>query len=119
VCHPARTESQLGHADCERCCVVSVGADVGLPAVAGATITWTSVASGGTAGPLQFQFVRLNQTTGIWTVVQPYSYMNRFTWYTTNADSGDYVIQVWVKSAGSAAAYESWGTTGSFTLRPQ
>jgi hypothetical protein len=99
--------------------IVSVGADVGFPALAGTWITWTAVASGGTAGPLQFQFVRLNEATGVWTVVRQYSSDNRFTWYTTNADSGDYSLQVWVRSNGSAAAYEGWGSTGSLNLRPQ
>ena len=51
--------------------IVTIGSDVHLPAQAGARITWTAIATGGTAGPLQFQFVRLNELTGVWTVVQP------------------------------------------------
>ena len=51
--------------------IVTIGSDVHLPAQAGVRITWTAIATGGTAGPLQFQFVRLNELTGVWTVVQP------------------------------------------------
>ncbi len=97
--------------------IVTIGSEHHLPAQAGARITWTAVASGGTAGPLQFQFVRLSERTGVWTIVQPYSSSNQFAWNTTAADVGSYVIQVWVRSAGSSAAYEDWGTTESFTLQ--
>ena len=97
--------------------IVTIGSDIPLPTQALSRITWTAVASGGTAGPLQFQFVRLNERTSVWTVVQPYSSSNRFAWNTMPADVGSYVIQVWVRSAGSSAAYEDWGTTGSFTLQ--
>jgi hypothetical protein len=96
---------------------VSVSANVLLPAHGGTSITWTALASGGTAGPLQFQFARLNQATGVWSVVQPYSTSSQFTWNTSLSDVGDYLIQVWVRSAGSAAGYEDWGTTGYFSLR--
>ena len=97
--------------------IVSIGSDVRLPIPAGGRITWTAIAAGGTAGPLQFQFVRLNELTGVWTIVQPVLQQQPFGWNTEPADAGSYVIQVWVRSAGSSAAYEDWGTTGSFTLQ--
>jgi hypothetical protein len=97
--------------------LVDLAVDVQLPAPTGARITWTATATGGTAGPLEFQFVRLNELTGEWTIVQPYSSSNRFAWNTMPADAGSYVIQAWVRSAGSSAAYEDWRTTGSFRLQ--
>jgi hypothetical protein len=97
--------------------IVDLRHDVQLPTPAGARITWTAIATGGTAGPLQFQYVRLNELTGVWTIVQPYSSSNTFAWNTRAGDAGSYVIQVWVRSAGSSAAYDDWGTTGSFSIQ--
>ena len=50
--------------------VVAINVNRSLPAPAGATIIWTAVGSGGTAGPLQYRFVRYSQKTGLWTVLQ-------------------------------------------------
>ena len=97
--------------------IVSIIAEPTLPVTAGTTVTWTAVATGGTAGPLEFQFVRLNETTGVWTIVQSYSGNKRLNWATTAADRGQYVIQVWVRSAGSSAGYEGWAGTGSFAIQ--
>lgn len=97
--------------------ITTFKADVALPADPGTTITWTATASGGTAGPLQFKFWRLNQQTGTWSVVQDYSSSNNFTWTPSSADSGSYALQVWVRSAGSTANYEGWASTGTFTIR--
>lgn len=83
-----------------------------LPADAGTTVTWTAVGTGGTAGPLQYQFWRLDQSTGVWTVVQDYSSENTFTWTTI---AGAYLMQVHVKSA-VAGTLEGWGSTGYFTI---
>lgn len=91
-------------------------ANAPLPADPGTTISWTATASGGTAGPLQFKFWRLNQQTGTWTAVQDYGSSNTFTWTPSAADSGNYALQVWVRSAGSSANYEGWAGT-SFTIR--
>jgi hypothetical protein len=97
--------------------IAAFGADVPLPASAGTTIRWTALASGGTAGPLQYQFVRLNQQTGAWSVVQAYGPGNTFTWTPAATDRGSHVLQVWVKSAGAPGPYENWATTGSFAIR--
>lgn len=97
--------------------IASFTADRTLPAPAGSSITWTATAAGGTAGPLQYRFVRFNQMTGVWSVAREYSASNTHTWNTTAADRGTYVIQVWVRSAGSTAQFEGWSTTGFFTLQ--
>ncbi|HEY2433338.1 MAG TPA: hypothetical protein VGI12_11755 [Vicinamibacterales bacterium] len=97
--------------------MVRVTADQPMPVVAGTTVTWTGVATGGTAGPLQYRFVRYNQGTGQWSVAQEYSTSDRFTWTPSTSERGSYVLQVWVRSGGSAAVYEGWMSTGFFTIQ--
>ena len=74
------------------------------PAIGIAT-TWTARASGGVA-PLQFQFWRLDADG--WHMVQDYSTTATYTWTPSPADVGSHALQVWVKSAGSPAAYDAW-----------
>jgi hypothetical protein len=95
--------------------VKSLTSNVPLPAEPGTTITWTAQAIGGTAGPLEYQFWRRDGTT--WIMVQDYSPLNFYAWTTTSADSGSHYIQVWVRSAGSTAAYESYKSTGLFWIQ--
>ncbi len=97
--------------------VVSLSANQSLPAPPGSTIVWTAIATGGTAGPLQYKFVRYNQSTGVWAVAQDYSTMNTLTWTPTPGEAGTYLIQVWVRSAGASALYEDWGGTGYFAVK--
>jgi hypothetical protein len=97
--------------------MVRVTADKPLPVSAGSTVTWTGVATGGTAGPLQYRFVRYNQSTGVWSVVQEYSSSNRFSWTPSPSERGSYLLQVWVRSAGSPAQYEGWISTSYFTIQ--
>lgn len=97
--------------------IVSLTADTSLPAAIGTPITWTAKASGGTAGPLQYEFWLLNEQTGIWSLVQNYTSSNTFTWTPTSGDAGDYAMQVWVRSAGSTAAYEGWFGPPPFTIK--
>ena len=74
------------------------------PPTAGTAVTWTAAATGGTAGPLQYEFWIFDGAT--WQIAQAYSSSNRFAW--TPASPGKYAMQVWVRSAGSAAKYEAW-----------
>ena len=100
-----------------RLSVVSIDADKALPALTGTTITWTARTRGGTAGPLQFKFVRYSAQTATWKVVQDYSPLRTYTWTPTWGDDGFHVLQVWVKNAGSAASYDAWLGTDPFELR--
>ena len=95
--------------------VVSLTSNVALPAAPGTTITWTAAATGGTAGPLQYQFWRYNG--GRWILVQDYSSANKYTWTPTSSDVGEHSLQVWVRSAGSSVAYESYKSTGTFRIQ--
>ena len=86
-----------------------------FPADGVTSVTWTAVATGGVA-PLQYQFWRYNYATGTAGIVQPYSSTNTFAWTPTGGDAGNYGIGVWVKSNGSAAAYEVARWTAPFAI---
>jgi hypothetical protein len=87
------------------------------PVIAGGTgVTWTATAATA-AAPLQYQFWRLDADG--WRIVQPYGPANTYTWTPTTADQGPHALQVWVRNAGSSAAYEGWrATTFDVVLPP-
>ncbi len=88
-----------------------------LPAPVGTTITWTATGTRGTAGPLQYRFWRFSRLTGVWTIVQDYSAANTWSWRTSSTDNGQYELQVWVRSAGSTAAFEGFASSGLITVK--
>jgi glucose/arabinose dehydrogenase len=85
-----------------------------FPATWGSPSTWTATSSSGTP-PLQYQFWRLKQNGG-WVLVQRYSANNTYTWTPGPSEGGTYFLQVWVRSAGSTATYETRGSTPSFDI---
>ena len=91
--------------------VTGLPANVILPVNEGTGITWTAVTSGGT-GPLSYQFMRYTEGVG-WTTAQAYSSSNTYTWFPS---AGTHAVQVWVKSAGSSAAYDAYLGSGTFTV---
>jgi len=97
--------------------VTALNSDTSLPAKAGTTITWTAAAQGGTATPLQYKFVMYTEGVG-WSMLRDWSTQNTVTWTPTNTDLGNHVVQVWVRSAGSTAAYEGWLGSGYFMILP-
>jgi hypothetical protein len=97
--------------------ILSLGPNQSLPAPSGSTIVWTAIATGGTAGPLQYRFWRYSQATGVWTMVQDYSTANTFSWTPAPGEAGTYAVQAWVRSSGSSAAYDGWAGTGSFVVK--
>ena len=84
--------------------VNSFRADVTFPAGTGTPITWRAEATGG-VGPLQYQFWLFDPATD-WTVLRNYGTQNTVTW--TPDRPGDYALQVWVRSATSAAVYDAY-----------
>jgi len=86
------------------------------PSPAGVSMAWTAAASGGVA-PLQYQFVQYSYTTGTWSVVQSYGTSNTYTWIPSPSQAGQYVLQVWVKNAGSPNVFDAWRGT-PFTISP-
>lgn len=95
--------------------VSSLTADKSFPVATKTPITWTAMASGGT-GPLEYQFWRYRQSTAAWTMVSGYAASNVYSWTPGNGDADTYSLQVWVRVAGSAASYDAYRATGSFTI---
>jgi len=71
------------------------------------TITFTAHASGGT-GNYEYKFWL--KTAGVWNVVQDYSSTDTWAWNTTGTMAGTYSVQVYIRNAGSSAAYETTKT---------
>lgn len=88
--------------------------DVQFPVPHGTPIDWTVKAQGGVP-PLEFAFWVWSSQTG-WALGQGYSTSTSFRW-TPTAD-GEYAVQVWVRNAGSAAAYDAFRTSPIFTIGP-
>jgi hypothetical protein len=88
-----------------------------LPAPTLSPMTWTAVAHGGTSGPLQYRFWRYSAAAGAWTMVRDYGASNSWTWTPSDAEAGQYELQVWVRSAGSSASYEAYTATDMFAVR--
>ena len=83
---------------------------VGVPEI------WTATGTGGTA-PLSYRFLLWNESTGQWSTLRDYSTENTVPW--TPAVACSYLMQVWVRSAGSAAAFDAYVGRGfSVTLVP-
>jgi hypothetical protein len=83
------------------------------PVTVGTAVTWTAVASGGTA-PLQYKFWLYNVGTSASTVLRDYATGNQVTW--TPSAAGTYQVQVGVRSAGSTANYDAFLASSNFTV---
>jgi len=81
-----------------------------FPAQTGNAVTLRATAQGGIA-PLQYQFWVLDPD---WQIIQPWGTSNQIAWVPQSA--GSHVVQVWVRSAGSTAAYDTWQGLGPFTV---
>jgi hypothetical protein len=84
-----------------------------LPLVTRATTRFTAVARGG-SGPYTYQFWAWNGSA--WTIIQAWSQSNTVDW--TPTSPGTYSIQVWVRNAGSVAAYDAWQGLAGVTVLP-
>jgi hypothetical protein len=83
----------------------------------GSPLTFTAQGSGNPAG-YEYKFWRYHVPTGTWAVIRDYRTSNTFQWVPTSRDQGGNFIQVWVRSAGSAAAYAAWMQTQTITVTP-
>ena len=91
--------------------VTSLTANVTFPVQIGTPVTWTAVATSGTA-PYSFKFFVYDGFT--WTVGQDWSASNSWIW--TPTISSTYRVQVWVRNAGSSAGYDAYGDAGPVTI---
>jgi hypothetical protein len=93
--------------------VTGVGASPTLPVAVGIPVTWSVTTTGGTA-PLQYEF--WINTPGVGWVTQGWGASSSISWTPTVA--GAYTIQVWVRNAGSVAAYDAVSNVIPFTITP-
>ena len=97
--------------------ITSFSTPTAFPASTGTPIKWTARVQGGTSGPIQYSFWRYSAATAGWLNVQPYGASETYTWTPTWTDAGDYALQVWVRSNGSTASYETYAGTAMKNLR--
>jgi hypothetical protein len=78
---------------------------------------WRLVATA-TAGarPTQYQFWRRDADG--WHLARDYAAANTYTWTPAPSDIGAHALQVWVRSAGFAASYQAWQSSGLFIIGP-
>lgn len=79
-------------------------------------VVFTAAASGG-AGAYEYRFMLYDAGRVVWTLLQDYSTSNSTTW--TPSDAGSYWMQVWVRTAGSSAAFEDWRNSSTVTVAPE
>ncbi len=91
--------------------ITSFTSNVPFPQPVNTAVTFTAQATGG-SGSLQYAFHAFNKSTG-WTLIQDYSPNNVLTYFPA---VGTNAVQVWVRSVGSAAAYDAYQSTGLFTI---
>jgi hypothetical protein len=90
--------------------------NVGATVPIGTPIKLTARTSGG-PGALEYKFVRYSYATGAWTVMQEYGWDTSLDWTPTPGDAGSYGFQVWVRRAGSTAAYDGWAGSETITVQ--
>jgi hypothetical protein len=84
-----------------------------FPTGTGAPITWKAVASGG-PGPLHYRFYRFGYDQHL-TMVQ-IAGRRTISWTPTASDEGNYVLQAWVRRAGTTVVYDNWYSTPTFQI---
>ena len=83
---------------------VALTADPASPQAAGAQVTFTAAAAGG-SGTYQYRFWL--KTGATWAVVQPYGAANTWAWNTAGLPDATYYVQVDARNAGSTATREA------------
>jgi hypothetical protein len=80
-------------------------------------LTWTTTTAGGTGTP-EYKYWLYSGSTGTWSVLREWGPSASATWVPSAGDAGVYAMQVWVRTAGSGAAYQAYAAPGYFLLTP-
>ena len=95
---------------------VTISASLTSPQSTGTPITFTAQSIGGT-GPYEYRFWRKGpDTSNVWKVVQNYSTSNAYTMSSTEAVSGDHIVQVNARNVGSSADFEVYRNSSILTM---
>ena len=78
-------------------------------------MTWTASTTGGRQAT-QYEFWVYQQATSTWRLARGWSAQPTWTWRPTLA--GGYIVQVWVRAAGSTAMYQAWQSSGVVSVLP-
>jgi hypothetical protein len=88
---------------------------VPFPVTAGTSVTWTAATTGGRQ-PTQYRYWVYQQSTGAWRLGRDWGAQPAWSWRPSQADT--YIVQVWVRAAGSVAAFDAWRSSGVLTVQP-
>ena len=75
----------------------SLSSDFKSPQPAGSTIKWTANAKDPENNDLNYKFVLKNANTGSILSTSGWKSSNEWTWVTTESDSGDHIVEAWVR----------------------
>ena len=113
-CSSAGGEAGVREVGAALCSTVTVTSDhPSDTAVVGQTVVWT--ASPTCDGTAQYQFWFHNPSTGVWSITQPWSASNTFSWDTTGLPAGQWDMQVWARDAPTGNWFQAY-TGNSFVL---
>lgn len=94
--------------------IADLHVSAGYPLLIGKPVTWKASLKG-PARPAEYKFF-IYRRTG-WVLAQDYGRSNAYTWTPTWDDQGGpYHVQVWVRTIGSSAEFESWRGTEAFSV---
>jgi len=83
--------------------LTALAPDKPSPQTAGGSVRWTASAVDPNGDPILYQFWLRGPATGnVWTVVQPWSTSNQWTWLSTPIDGGLYAVYVYASDGRHA-----------------
>ena len=95
----------------------SLSADLKSPQPAGSTIEWTAKAKDPENNDLNYKFILKNANTGSILSTRGWKSSNEWRWVTTESDSGDYIVEAWVKDGHHATESDRSDDQYSFTYK--
>src|SRR5439155_1475959 len=93
------------------CASVIESAAPASPQASGTPVTFTATASGCPNPNPRYQFVMRPASQTSWQILRTYSTSATYSWNSTGAAAGTVYFGVWVKDAGSPAAYDAVNST--------